>query len=185
MNNILFLHAGAEMYGADKVMLDLIKRLDKKRYKAFVILPTEGVLVDALKAEGICVSVMPYPIMRRKYFNPVGIVRYGVGMVRYVRKIAYRPRDVIYLEQPVDAAETELIQRQRATLALLSEIYGDRLIVRRHPGMKNEKKGDYRYDTDYDMWELVAAKQISRENILIGEYSTAQITPKLLFGKEP
>ena len=88
MNNILFLHAGAEMYGADKVMLDLIKRLDKKRYKAFVILPTEGVLVDALKAEGICVSVMPYPIMRRKYFNPVGIVRYGVGMVRYVRKIA-------------------------------------------------------------------------------------------------
>ena len=97
----------------------------------------------------------------------------------------YRPRDVIYLEQPVDAAETELIQRQRATLALLSEIYGDRLIVRRHPGMKNEKKGDYRYDTDYDMWELVAAKQISRENILIGEYSTAQITPKLLFGKEP
>ena len=44
MINILFLHAGAEMYGADKVMLDLIKRLDKTKYKAFVVLPTDGVL---------------------------------------------------------------------------------------------------------------------------------------------
>ena len=32
MANILFLHAGAEMYGADKVMLDLIKRLDKTKF---------------------------------------------------------------------------------------------------------------------------------------------------------
>lgn len=29
MKKILFLHTGSEMYGADKVMLDLIKNLDK------------------------------------------------------------------------------------------------------------------------------------------------------------
>jgi hypothetical protein len=34
MINILFLHAGAEMYGADKVMLDLIRLLDKKKIQA-------------------------------------------------------------------------------------------------------------------------------------------------------
>ena len=88
MKNILFLHAGAEMYGADKVMLDLIKRLDKSKYTPYVILPTNGVLVDALKNEGVNVTVMPYPIMRRKYFNPKGIIQYGFGLVKYTNKIA-------------------------------------------------------------------------------------------------
>ncbi len=87
MTNILFLHAGAEMYGADKVMLDLIKRLDKNKYNAHVILPTEGVLVSALKNEGIRVTVMPYPIMRRKYFNIKGIFQYFSGMIKYTKKI--------------------------------------------------------------------------------------------------
>lgn len=87
MINILFLHAGAEMYGADKVMLDLIKRLDKKKYMPYVILPTEGVLVNALKEANIKVMVLPYPIMRRKYFNPKGILQYLFGMVKYTRKI--------------------------------------------------------------------------------------------------
>lgn len=87
MTNILFLHAGAEMYGADKVMLDLIKRLDKSKYTPFVILPTSGVLVDALKDAGVSVTVMPYPIMRRKYFNPKGVIQYGINLVKYTNKI--------------------------------------------------------------------------------------------------
>ena len=87
MINILFLHAGAEMYGADKVMLDLIKRLDKSKYCPYVILPTNGVLVDALKSEEVHVEVMPYPIMRRKYFNLKGIIQYGFGLIRYSNQI--------------------------------------------------------------------------------------------------
>lgn len=87
MENILFLHAGAEMYGADKVMLDLIKRLDKNKYNPLVILPTNGVLVDALQKEQIKVIVMPYPIMRRKYFNLKGMIQYALGMIKYIGKI--------------------------------------------------------------------------------------------------
>ena len=87
MENILYLHAGAEMYGADKVMLDLIKRLDKSKYTPFVILPTSGVLVDALKDAGVSVTVMPYPIMRRKYFNPKGVIQYGINLVKYTNEI--------------------------------------------------------------------------------------------------
>lgn len=87
MTNILFLHAGAEMYGADKVMLDLIKRLDKSKYTPFVILPTSGVLVDALKDAGVSVTVMPYPIMRRKYFNSKGVIQYGINFLKYTNKI--------------------------------------------------------------------------------------------------
>lgn len=88
MIDILFLHAGAEMYGADKVLLDLIRGLDKKRYQAHVVLPCDGVLVDTLRHENIDVRVLPYPIMRRKYFTPLGVLEYGWNFVRYSRQLA-------------------------------------------------------------------------------------------------
>jgi glycosyltransferase involved in cell wall biosynthesis len=88
MINILYLHAGAEMYGADKVMLDLIRNLDKAKYNPIVILPTEGVLVDAFKKEGVRVEVIPYPIMRRKYLNLKGIWQYGFEIIKYSRLLA-------------------------------------------------------------------------------------------------
>lgn len=88
MINILYLHAGAEMYGADKVMFDLIRNLDRKKYTPYVILPTDGVLVNALKKEKVHVMVLPYPIMRRKYFNPKGIIQYGINLIRYSNVIS-------------------------------------------------------------------------------------------------
>ena len=93
MKNILFLHAGAEMYGADKVMLDLITRLDKSKYHPYVILPTDGVLVDALKKNEIDVEVMLYPIMRRKYFNPKGIIEYFFNLKKYTSIIEKYAKD--------------------------------------------------------------------------------------------
>ena len=88
MINILYLHAGAEMYGADKVMFDLIRNLDKNKFKPYVVLPTDGLLVDALRGEGVDVTVIPYPIMRRKYFNPKGILQYGNGLLKYGKQLS-------------------------------------------------------------------------------------------------
>jgi glycosyltransferase involved in cell wall biosynthesis len=88
MINILYLHAGAEMYGADKVMFDLIRNLDKNKFKPYVVLPTDGLLVDALRGEGVDVTVIPYPIMRRKYFNPKGILQYGTGILKYGKQLS-------------------------------------------------------------------------------------------------
>lgn len=87
MKNILYLHAGAEMYGADKVLLDLLKGLDKTQYHPVVVLPTEGVLVEAMEQAGIDVRVINYPIMRRKYFTPKGIIRYGLDLIKYNRQL--------------------------------------------------------------------------------------------------
>ena len=83
MINILFLHAGAEMYGADKVLLDLVRGLDKTQYRPHVVLPCDGVLVNAMREANIDVQVLPYPIMRRKYFTPKGIIQYGWNLVKY------------------------------------------------------------------------------------------------------
>lgn len=93
MQKILYLHAGAEMYGADKVLLELIKGLDKDAFEAHVILPNDGVLVDALKEVGAKVKVIDYPILRRKYFNPKGILEYFGSYNRYSKQIAKYAKD--------------------------------------------------------------------------------------------
>lgn len=76
MKTILYLHAGAEMYGADKILLELVTGLDKTKFRPIVILPTNGILRKKLESAGIKVHVISYPILRRKYFNPKGIIDY-------------------------------------------------------------------------------------------------------------
>ena len=93
MKRILYLHAGAEMYGADKVLLELIKGLDHKEFEVHVILPNDGVLVEALRQVGAKVSVLDYPILRRKYFNPKGIVDYIRSYNFYAKQIALYARE--------------------------------------------------------------------------------------------
>ncbi|MCY7093585.1 glycosyltransferase family 4 protein [Streptococcus oralis] len=93
MKRILYLHAGAEMYGANKVLLELIKGLDSKEFEAHVILPNDGVLVEALRQVGAQVSVLDYPILRRKYFNPKGIADYIRSYNFYAKQIALYARE--------------------------------------------------------------------------------------------
>ena len=93
MKRILYLHAGAEMYGADKVLLELIKGLDRQEFEAHVILPNDGVLVEALRQVGAQVSVLDYPILRRKYFNPKGIADYIRSYNFYAKQIALYARE--------------------------------------------------------------------------------------------
>lgn len=87
MKKILYLHAGAEMYGADKILLELVEGIDKTKFEPLVILPEKGVLVDELLKRKIDVSVMPYPIVRRKYFTPIGIIRFLISYLFYASKL--------------------------------------------------------------------------------------------------
>lgn len=77
MKNILYLHAGAEMYGADKILLELVSGLDKTEFHPIVVLPNDGILRKKMQENGIEVHIIEYPILRRKYFNPKGIAEYG------------------------------------------------------------------------------------------------------------
>ena len=93
MKRILYLHAGAEMYGADKVLLELVKGLDKDEFEPHIILPNDGPLVEALRQVGAQVSVLDYPILRRKYFNPKGIADYIRSYNFYAKQIALYARE--------------------------------------------------------------------------------------------
>ncbi|MDU7363122.1 glycosyltransferase family 4 protein [Clostridium sp.] len=85
--NILILHAGAELYGADKVLLELLKNIDKSKYKPYVVLPCDGILVNELKKNKIDVTVIKYPILRRKYFNIMGLIKYIKDYIKYSIKL--------------------------------------------------------------------------------------------------
>lgn len=76
MINILYLHVGAELYGADVILLELVKNLDKTKYKPYVVLPCDGPLAVKMRENGIDVSIINYPILRRQYFNLKGIFQY-------------------------------------------------------------------------------------------------------------
>lgn len=73
---ILFLHTGAELYGADQILLSIVTNLDKQKFKPIVILPNDGPLREELKKNQIATEIIPYPIIRRQCFTPVGIISY-------------------------------------------------------------------------------------------------------------
>ncbi|KRM85204.1 glycosyltransferase family 4 protein [Liquorilactobacillus vini] len=103
MINILYLHAGAEMYGADKILLELVSGLDKKKFNPVVILPSNGILANKLRGEGIKTYIIDYPILRRKYFNINGILSFSLNyfkkskdIINLLMKINFQP-DIIHV----------------------------------------------------------------------------------------
>lgn len=58
-------------------------------------------------------------------------------------------------------------------------------LVRKHPRQKLEDDGLVTYDAINNMWELECIFNLSDEHVLIACCSSAQITPKMLAGKEP
>lgn len=92
MKNILYIHAGAELYGADIVLLNLIKGINKEKFTPYVILPTDGPLVQKMKDNNINVEVVPYPILRRQYFNIKGILNYVKEYFKYSKALAQKVR---------------------------------------------------------------------------------------------
>jgi len=93
MKNILYIHAGAELYGADIVLLNLIKGLDKEKYNPIVILPCEGPLVKKMQENNINVEVIPYPILRRQYFNIKGMFKYLYDYLKYAKALKTKSKE--------------------------------------------------------------------------------------------
>lgn len=125
MKRILYLHAGAEMYGADKVLLELIKRLDKTEFEAHVILPNDGVLVEALRQVGAQVEVIPYPILRRKYFNPKGILDYTTSYRRFSKKLVEyaRKHEIDLIHNNTTAVLEGIYLKQKLGLPLIWHVH--------------------------------------------------------------
>ena len=57
LSTILFTNVGADLYGADYVLLCLVKSLDRRKFRSIVLVPYDGLLVGELEAVGVTMGM--------------------------------------------------------------------------------------------------------------------------------
>jgi glycosyltransferase involved in cell wall biosynthesis len=91
MQNILFVHHSNDLYGADIILLETVRHLDRSRFKPLVILPQDsqhiGRLAPRLAAANAEVIFLPLAVMRRKYFRPGRVARYLFELAAAIHSI--------------------------------------------------------------------------------------------------
>jgi glycosyltransferase involved in cell wall biosynthesis len=87
MNNILFIHQSAELYGSDKTLLYLAVNLNKSRFFPIVILPNDGPLKNELEKENIKVIIAPVLKLYRKMFTPSNLLKFIKDFIKGIKTI--------------------------------------------------------------------------------------------------
>jgi glycosyltransferase involved in cell wall biosynthesis len=89
---VLVLNPGADVYGSDLQMLESVSALREAGAEVTVACASDGPLVSMIKARDARAEVLRYPVVRRSYLSPQGILRLllelgrdAPGMVRLVR----------------------------------------------------------------------------------------------------
>ncbi|MBK7643650.1 MAG: glycosyltransferase family 4 protein [Planctomycetes bacterium] len=75
MHTLLFFHASAELYGSDRTLLELVRRLDRARWRPVVALPRRGPLARELESAGVAVEIGPVGTFGRATLRPRGLLR--------------------------------------------------------------------------------------------------------------
>lgn len=100
--HILFVHSSDEMYGSDKVLLQIVSGLERTKFIPIVVLPSDitykGELSTALKELSIATHAIKMGVLRRRYFRPLGFLQYlfyTVIGVYQLRNLVKRYRAVL------------------------------------------------------------------------------------------
>lgn len=102
----------------------------------------------------------------------------------YKDSYLYKKHNLVYLTQPID----DLLEDYNIVEEKINELlycYRKKLIIKKHPRDLRTYDNDFSIDTQNTLWEWTCNKDISDEHVLISICSTAQITPKLIYNKEP
>ena len=93
---ILFVNNSADIYGASRSLLRLVKLLDPARFVPVVLLPEHGPLENALRDAGVRILIFRgLSVIERKNLNPSGLVRFTVNFplsVLRLRRILQREK---------------------------------------------------------------------------------------------
>jgi glycosyltransferase involved in cell wall biosynthesis len=71
---ILIFHSSNDLYGASKILLQVIDQLKKNRYEIHVFLPYKGPLDQLFDDKKIKTKHLNFGVLRRKYFSPIGLL---------------------------------------------------------------------------------------------------------------
>ncbi len=96
----------------------------------------------------------------------------------------YTDKHIIYLAQPLDNIACDYIDIEKRIAKVLKE-YDRYSIVRVHPALKNINFYDIDIDKKQLMWELLCSNYVDEDSILIAYSSSAQLSPKTVYDKEP
>ena len=70
---VLLLHSSNDMYGASRIVLQVIDILIQAKYEVYVILPYKGVLNKIIADKGASCSIYNLGVFRKKYMNLKGL----------------------------------------------------------------------------------------------------------------
>lgn len=101
---ILYVHASDEMYGADRILLQIVERLDRQRFRPIVVLPNDipypGLLSEALSERQIEFVHLELAVLRRQYLTPLGALaflwRLLVSTFALIRLIRQESVDLVH-----------------------------------------------------------------------------------------
>lgn len=97
-------------------------------------------------------------------------------------------RKIIFLSQPFDEITNNQVKFEESiseVFQFLLHNHCDDTVIRKHPREHNQDYYGIKEDDGRVMWELFCTSALKEESVLIGIFSTAQLTPKLLFDIEP
>jgi glycosyltransferase involved in cell wall biosynthesis len=84
MPGVLFAHSGAEMYGADRILLELTAGLREIGHPLEVVLPAPGPLHAELLGAGVSAKRKNLGVLRRRYFSFCGLLNRGCRLASAV-----------------------------------------------------------------------------------------------------
>jgi glycosyltransferase involved in cell wall biosynthesis len=83
---VLVAHPSPDVYGSDLQLVETVRGLHQAGQQVTVVVPEPGPLLPLLEAAGASVEVMPFPVLRKAYLSPAGLVRLAAAlMVFWVR----------------------------------------------------------------------------------------------------
>jgi glycosyltransferase involved in cell wall biosynthesis len=89
--NILVVHNNNDFYGAEKVLLELLSRLDRNRFVPIVVLPTDTRHINRLSPELAKLNIeccfIPLGVLRRKYFKLQKLPRFSFEVLAGVQQL--------------------------------------------------------------------------------------------------
>lgn len=98
---MLLIHSSNELYGADRMLLQVVRSLSRYT-EVQVVLPDDATSPGATlgaelaKIRGVTIEMRPLPILRRSYMNAPGIARLSRQSTRLLKLIRSRRPDVVW-----------------------------------------------------------------------------------------
>ena len=84
---ILIFHSSNDLYGASKILLQVINILISNGYETHIFLPYKGPLDKILSEKGVKLNHLNFGVLRRKYFNFFGLINRIIKVLISIPKI--------------------------------------------------------------------------------------------------